>query len=368
MVTPFYRLVVAALMTSALTVACRQQPSRPAVETTEDNAITPVGVQPAQIGSLRAVIHASGSIVPADGAEFLAIAPEPARIVDVTRNQGEPVSAGDVIVRFELPSATQELARQQAELARVEAQLENVRATRNRVADFVERGLVARNELNQADREVIDAQTSVTAATAAVKRAQDLVTRATVRAPFSGIVANRFHNPGDLAQATTTDPVVRIIDPNRLEVLAIVPGADASRVLPGASARVAGVVDGQPVKLTVTARPSGIPDAEGKLRARLTFAAAPKTLMVDSPVEIDIDAEERTNVVFVDPTALVATGQNAAVFVAVDDVAQRRAVMTGVTTELGVEITSGLNVGELVITRGQTNLKDGDRISAAVTR
>ena len=359
---------VATLLTlTGILTGCRGAAPRAEPEGSTENEIVPVAAQPAQVGSLRATIHASGTIVPADGAEFLAVAPETARVVEVTRNQGDPVAAGDVLVRFELPSATQEVARQQTDLARAQAQLENVRATRQRVADFVERGLVARNDLGQADRELADAQAAVNAADNSFRRAQDTLARATVKAPFAGIVANRLHNPGDLAQASPTDPVLRIVDPKRLEILASIPGADASRVLPGASSRVAGFVDGKSIQLSVAGRPGGTPDSEGNLRVRLGFTS-PATMVVDMAVEVDIDAEERSNVVFVSPVALVGSGKETALFVAVNHVAQRRAVTTGVTSELGVEIVSGLKAGELVITRGQTGLADGARISVDTTR
>lgn len=345
--------------------ACSQPAPRSAPLDEDANRVIPVGARAAQVGSLRATIHVSGSVVPADGAEFLAIAPEPARIIEITRNEGDPVSAGDVLVRFELATSTQELARQQADMARLQAQLENVRATRQRTLDFVERGLVPRNDLGQADRDLAEAETAVAAAERTLERAEDSAARAILRAPFAGVVASRLQNPGDLALASPSTPVLRVVDPTRLEVLALVPGADASRVLPGASARVAGFVDGQAIPLTVASQPSGMPDSEGRLRVRLTFAA-PAALTVDSPVEVDIDGEERQNVVFVPPSALVATGADAAVFVAVGDLAERRAVTTGVTTTTGVEIVSGLEAGELVITRGQGAVTDGARISAAI--
>jgi RND family efflux transporter MFP subunit len=357
------RLLILFVIAATLAGACRREPARSQGDDTAEVELVPVGVEPVEIGSLRATIHASGMVVPADGAEFLAIAPEPARVVEVTRNQGDAVAAGDLLVRFELIVAAQEVARQQAEVARTQALFENVRANRAKTADFAERGLVARNDLAQADRELAEAQNTVNAAAAALKRAQDALARGSVLAPFAGIVANRLHNPGDLAQASPTDPVVRVVDPKRLEVLVALPGADASRVLPGASARVAGTVDGQTSNLSVVARPSGNADAGGNLRVRLTFNGA-TTLPVDSPVEVDIDAEERTNVVFVAPEWLVGTGPDAAVFVANGDVAERRTVTTGVTTERGVEIVSGLNAGELVIVRGQSAVRNGARISA----
>jgi multidrug efflux pump subunit AcrA (membrane-fusion protein) len=52
--------------------------------------------------------------------------------------------------------------------------------------------------------------------------------------------------------------------------------------------------------------------------------------------------------------------------VAVGDTASRRIVTTGITTEAGVEITSGLKPGDLVITQGHVGLEDGAPISVVV--
>jgi len=353
-------------MLALLLAGCR--PSAPADTLTgTEEDVVPVGAEPAQLGSLRATIHVSGSVVPADGAEYLVVAPETARVIEVTHNPGDAVAAGDVLVRFELPGVAQELARLQADMAQLQAQVENARVNRQRVADFVERGLVARNDLARAERELVDAQDAANAAATAVTRSETTAARAIVRAPFTGIVATRLHNPGDVVQPSSTDPVLRVVDPTRLEVLAAVPGADASRVVQGATARIAGSVDGQVAPLVVSGRPSVVADSQGRLPVRLSFTGA-TTVKVDTAVEIDIDAEERSNVVFVSPTAIVGSGQDAAVFVAANDVAERRTVTTGVTTDRGVEIVSGLQAGELVITRGQDVVRHGTRISAAVAR
>ena len=111
-----------------------------------------------------------------------------------------------------------------------------------------------------------------------------------------------------------------------------------------------------------TAPAPGLPGAVGSTPVRLVFADAP-AIAVDTPVEVDIDAEERTDVVFVTAEAIVGSGANAAVYVAVGNQAQRRTVTTGISDDERVEITSGVEAGDLVITRGQTNLPDGATIS-----
>ncbi len=357
------------LLASSVATGCRRTGGTSTQEAAPEDEVVPVSARAVQTGAFRMTLHASGVVVPADGAEFLAVAPEPARVVEVTRQAGEMVAAGDLLVRFDLPAAAQEASRQQAEVNRLQAQVENARVAQSRMRDLVTRGLVPRVDQDAADRELADAQAALMVAQNAQARATAAAARTIVRAPFSGLVANRLHNPGDLAQPSSTDPVLRIVDPARLEVMALVPGVDASHVLPGASARVAGFIDGRTIPLRVVDRPSGIPDAEGRLRIRLSVLEA-ASLMVDQPIEIDIDGEERRNIAFVTPDALVggrgAAGSDQAVFVVRDGVARRRAVKTGASTELGVEILEGLRPGELVVTRGQGSVSDGSAVSAQI--
>jgi multidrug efflux pump subunit AcrA (membrane-fusion protein) len=68
------------------------------------------------------------------------------------------------------------------------------------------------------------------------------------------------------------------------------------------------------------------------------------------------------------PEAIVRAGGSAAVFVANGNRAERREVTLGVVNDQRVEVTSGLEAGELVITRGQTGLQNGAAISVDVRR
>jgi multidrug efflux pump subunit AcrA (membrane-fusion protein) len=87
---------------------------------------------------------------------------------------------------------------------------------------------------------------------------------------------------------------------------------------------------------------------------------------VDTSVEVDIDAGERSDVLFVPADALVRQGETVTLFVAIGDRAERRTVATGLAEGGRVEITSGLQPGELIVTRGHVGLADGARISADV--
>jgi RND family efflux transporter MFP subunit len=350
--------------------SCRRDAPQP-VERQEP--VVPVGAVKAERAAIRAVLHVSGVIVPAQGGEFLVFAPEPTRLVDVMKAQGDVVKSGDMLARFDLPSAAQAVSRLTADLAAAEAQLENARVNRERVRGFVERGLVARRDLDNADRDFVEAQGAVDRARSAQAAAQAGAGRAVVRAPFDGIVATRSHNPGDLV-VSTTDPILRIVDPRRLEVIASVPRQDQSRVVVGATARVAAAGPEQ-ARLTVAgrvidlsgggpAKPAG-ESPEDMVAFRLVFNE-PSKLAVDTPLQLDIDAEERTDTVLIPAEAIIRDNDDTAVFVASGSRAERRRVKTGIQDAARVEITEGLRAGEQVITRGHIGLTDGAAITVAV--
>lgn len=351
---------------AALALACGR--GTPADAPAREELAVPVAARPAETGSVRTAVRASGVVTPADGAEFLVTAPEAAQVVEITKTEGDPVASGEILVRFELPSAAQDLTRVRGEMAAAQAQLENARIAQTRTRDFVTRGLIPRVEIEAADRALADAQAAVEKWQAAEAAAEAAAGRAIVRAPFEGVVAERFHQPGDLVRGLAADPVLRVVDPDRLEVRASIAPADASRVLPGASARMTSPVDGRVVRLTVTPRASAaFPHADGSLPVRLEFAE-PHQVPVNTSVDVEIDAEERSGVVFVTPEALVEENGRTILLVANGDRAERRTVTTGLADDRRVEITSGLRPGELVIVQGQIGLADGARISAAVSR
>ena len=51
--------------------------------------MVPVGAVAAQKAAIRAVLHVTGIVVPAQGGEFLVLAPEPTRLVDVMKAAGD---------------------------------------------------------------------------------------------------------------------------------------------------------------------------------------------------------------------------------------------------------------------------------------
>jgi RND family efflux transporter MFP subunit len=336
--------------------------SRQSAEEVESETVVPVTTEPAATGTIRATIGVTGTVTAAPGADQVVIAPQPARIAEIPKAEGDRVNAGDLLVRFELPSLTADVATHRAEVARAEARLTNARAAQTRAHDLFDRGVAARKEVEDADRELADAQAGVTEARATLGTAETAAGMAVIRARFSGVVAKRYHNAGELVDATATDPVIRVVDPKRLEVSASVPIPDVARIVVGAAGHMKNPAGEGEIALKVVSRPAAVDPGTAAVPIRLSFAAS-DVAPIGTPVQITIDAEEHRNAILVPAEAVVHEGEEAAVFVAKADKAERRVVTIGIADAEHAEVLSGLKAGEAVIVKGQAGLPDGATIT-----
>ena len=325
-VAPWF--VISVVAAAIGTAACRKQTA----EETESEAPVPVKVEEATIGSIRAVLHATGVVNPAPEGELIVVAPEAGRILEIRRAEGERVARGDVLVRFEIPSLTADVQRQAAEVQRAQAALGTAKANQARQRELFERGIAARKDVEDADRIVADAEAAVGQAEASRAAATTAAARATVRATFDGVIAKRFHNPGDVVEPAASDPVLRVIDPRRLEVVALVPLSESPRIVVGARGWLRAGMTGVPdLALRVISRPAPGRTGTASIPVRLATVGPPTSLSAGTPVQVDIDAEQHANVVIVPAAALVREGEETAVFVVMGDKAQRRPVQIGLT-------------------------------------
>jgi RND family efflux transporter MFP subunit len=343
-------------------IGCSQQ----AAEEVQSETVVPVTTASATTGSIRGSIVVTGTVTAAPGADQVVIAPQPARIAEIPKAEGDQVNKGDVLVRFELPELAAGVAGRNADVARAQARLQNARAAQTRAHDLFDRGIAARKEVEDADREIADAEADLAAARASLGAAQTSAGLAVVHAGFSGVVAKRYHNPGDLADATAADPVIRIVDPKRLEITASVPIPDVPRIVVGASGHMKNPSGDDDVPLKVVSRPAAVDPGTSAVPIRMTFAGT-DIAPVGTPVQVTIDTEEHKAVVLVPAVAIVREADEVAVFVANGDKAERKVVTLGIENSEQVEVKSGIKTGDKVIVKGQAGLPDGAKITTAAT-
>lgn len=334
-------------------------------ETTDTSAAVPVEVTDAHIGTVRAVIATTGTAEPAPGADWTIIAPAPARIAEITKAEGDRVRRGELLVRFDAPPLRADLATRSGELASARARLENARKNEARVALLLEHGIASRKEVEDAQREVREADAAVRQGTGTQAAAQDLLAQTRVYARFNGLVAHRSHNPGDVVEAVAGDPVLRVVDPSHMQVIASVPVADLTRIEVGqpATVKVPDADADSEETARVVSRPAAVDVATGTAVVRLALGSGTR-LTAGTPVQVEIHTEEHKDVVIVPASAIVREEEETSVFVVgTDQRAHRKKVVLGIVAGEDAEIRSGVVAAEKVIVKGQEELPDG----AAVT-
>ncbi len=151
--------------------------------------------------------------------------------------------------------------------------------------------MAASRDVEDAKRQSAEAEGDLEQARAQSTPRLALSDRAIVRAPFAGVVAQRFHNPGDLVEAAASDPVLSVIDPSRLQVVAAVPAAEFSRIAVGHYAECVG---GSQASRSRQGADAGaqVDPAPATGHVRLAFSK-PTTLTAGMSVQVGMVAEAR---------------------------------------------------------------------------
>jgi RND family efflux transporter MFP subunit len=186
-----------------------------------------------------------------------------------------------------------------------------------------------------------------------------------VRERFAGVVARRAHNPGDMVDASGSDVILRIIDPDRLQVVASVPIADLARVKTGQPVQIAAAGADEPEAGRVLTRPAAVDPAGIAADVRIAFDQR-TSLPAGAPVRVDIVTAEHPNALAVPADAVLHEDDEAFVMVAgADNKAHKQKITTGLSTPKQIEVTAGLKAGDTVIVQGQQGLPDGAAITVS---
>jgi len=284
------------------------------------------------------------------------------RIVELKVDVGDPIQRGDVIARIDPQEATQVVATAEAEVARAEAALSNARVNYARTKKLVEQKFVSEAALDKAETDFAAAQAQVAAAKAAAGQARTGKSYTVILAPFSGVVATRHVELGEMAQPGK--PLVTLFDPKDLRAVVTVPQARLAEMRMPIEASVELPTLGKRVKAReVTVLPSAdarthttqvridLPDPLAGVypgmfaRGYFTLGSAKKLIVPES--------------------AVVKRSEVTGAYVVLESGAIRfRQLRVGETIpEVGVEVLAGLAAGEQVAldpVRALARLKSGD--------
>ena len=352
-------LAVAAAIAAGSVTACRRSTS----DATDSRAgVIGVTVQAARVDTLRDVASAPGTIVPAAAADLTVYAPETGQIAELAVKEGDVVAAGKVLVRFEIASIVQEIAALQLDLLEATTRLDRAKAELARKQSLFDRGLTSRNDYDVSRLDQSTAESLVQQARTRLELAQSADARSTIRAPFAGTIVKLWHLTGEMVVGGGADPVLRLVDPTRVQVSVQLPVAQLSRIVPGQTATVRAIAGAADEAAVVTTKSETAGPTAPTGEVRLTFAS-PATLPTDTPVSVEILLDQRTAALVIPTSSIRRDALSSYVMVAgPDSRAHRRDVRTGLAARDLTQVLDGLTAGEFVIVSGLTDVSEDSPI------
>lgn len=174
--------------------------------------VAPEDVFTVKAGPLSAGPLVTGSIQPERRADLRAEVS--AVVMGVLKENGQPVTRGDLLVRLDDTSIRDSLvSAQEAERAAQQA-YDQAQRQHQRMKTLREQGMASAQQLEDAEIRRNSTQSDLSAAKARLVSARQMLQRTEVRAPFDGIVADRKVSAGDTAQVGKE--LLKVIDPRSL--------------------------------------------------------------------------------------------------------------------------------------------------------
>ena len=392
-----YLLAATAAIAAIGAAACSTQAkgsSDPAVSAPEPLAVTTAVVESRPLDRF---LRVTGSLTADEQAEVSA--ETAGRVVATPVERGSKVSQGTLLVRISASETSAQLEEAEANAAQIEARLglapggsfspdavpdvmnakanlQLAEAEFNRIKSLLDQKVVSQSEYDQRQTQVEASRQqyqaarnaaeqsyrSLQAARARITLAKKSVADTLVRAPFSGVVAERLVSVGDYVARGTKVATVVSVNPLRVELT--IPEQSVSLVKIGQLVRLA--VDAYPDReFTATIRFIS-PSLRSDQRALTVEAVAENPDELLKPglfATAMIKQAMSAPGLLVPATAVETVSGTSRVFLVKDGRIEERIVTLGEKVDSFVELTSGVAAGDVVAAEPRGRLVDGRTVS-----
>jgi RND family efflux transporter MFP subunit len=320
-------------------------------------------------------------------------------IKNINVDVGDRVSQGQLLAVLEVPEMADDLTRGQAAVERSQAEVARARDELQRAQSAHEiahlsytrlegvskqrPGLVAQQEIDDAqskdlvsEAQVSSARSNLAAAeqqvrvnAAELQKVKTLADYTRVTAPFAGVVTKRYADTGSMIQAGTASntqamPVVRLSENSLLRL-----------ILPVPESAVPTVHIGQSVEVRVPTLNRTFPGRVARFADKLSLStrtmdtevdvANPSLVLIPGMyAEVNLQLDRRHGVLAVPVTAV--DGDQVTV-VTRENRIEKRKVQLGLETAAKVEVRSGLKAGDLVVVGSRSGLEAGQEVRPKIT-
>lgn len=336
-------------------------------ETKNDEKI-PVETQTVQLGNLVQSIQYNGDIKAE--LEVRVFSKIPDRIEQFFIDEGDFIQKGKPVAKIIATAIEQSLRQVEAALVAAKAQEANLRVEFERAQRLSRENAMSKQQFDRAKTQYEAFRAQVKQAEAVVNRARSQLADAMVTAPISGIIGKRFYEAGDMANPAI--PLVSIVQMNRVKIIFDATEEDLGVLSPGQEAKIFvrsyknrtfnGVVTKISPVLDPLSRMAKIeviinnPDNKLKpgmfARVEVVTGVIKDTIVIPRHATIESTTMENIN----GEDQIV---KNYFIFVADSGKAIQKKLEVIYVNHTNIAVSSGVKLGEQLVTQGQNYLRDG---------
>jgi membrane fusion protein (multidrug efflux system) len=259
------------------------------------------------------------------------------------------VEEGDMVEKGQI-LATLDGDRLRLELSESQARLKKLQRDYERNQELQEKGLISEGDFERIQYDLESLQASFNLASLELDYTQ-------IRAPLTGVVSERYLKLGNTIK--TGEPVFRVTSLDPLVTYMHVPEREFRQIAAGQPVHIeVDALEDMHVVATVTRVSPIVDPATGTFKITIELDGAAQGIKPGMFGRMNIVYDSHKNVLQVPRSAIIESANDTSVFVVENEIGIRRVVETGFSSNGMVEIISGLDDGENVITVGHVGLKN----------
>lgn len=279
-------------------------------------------------------------------------------------NIGDKVKEGQLLVAINNSDLTAKLSQINASITEATAAFTNAEKDYNRYKNLYAENSASQKEFDDMTAHYNMAKARLEGAKEMKNEIESQFAYVNIRAPFSGVITNKFVNEGDMANPGM--PLIALESPNGFEVMARVPESEISKIKSGTTVNVFVKSINQTVNGKVTEVSSSAKNTGGQYLVKVALDKTDVSILSGMfvTVQFPTDVQEKTESVLIPTEAIVKNGQLSGVYtISEENTAILRWLRLGRTFGDKVEVLSGLSSDETYIISADSKLYNGAKVT-----
>ena len=361
-----------------------------------DAAQVTAAVAPVVRGTIANSLTISGEFKPFQDVDVHAKVAGYIKVIYV--DVGSHVKEGQTLAVLEVPELAAQLAgadaavrRAKEEIGRAQGDLERAKSTHAathsayaRLSDAAKtkQGLVAQQELDDAQAKDLETEAQVSSSKSALSAAQQelevaqanqsqvsaLSDYTRITAPFAGVITNRYADTGALVAAGTSSstqatPVVRLAQISVLRLVLPIPESIAAQIHLGDPVKVHVQALNQDIQGKVSRFADSLDVQTRTMQTEIDCENRDGRLMPGMYTDTVLSLREKKNALTIPLEAVVRNGDDATVLmVNSQNILDERHIKLGIENNAVVEVLSGLSEGDRVVIGNRSQFRSGQKV------